>query len=75
MLDRRQERTERRREHITELNKRATEADLRLKRLYDAIETGVADLNDPALKERIAGLKAIRDQAQADAARAAAMLE
>jgi len=66
MLDRRQERTERRREHITELNKRAAEADLRLKRLYDAIESGVADLNDPALKERLAGLKAIRDQSQAD---------
>jgi hypothetical protein len=30
---------------------------LRLVRLYDAIESGVADLDDPALKERIAGLK------------------
>ncbi len=75
VLDRRQERSERRREHIAELNKRATETDLRLKRLYDAIEAGVADLDDPALKERVASLKAIRDQAQADAARAAAMLE
>jgi DNA invertase Pin-like site-specific DNA recombinase len=75
VLDRRQERTERRREHITELNKRATEADLRLKRLYDAIETGVADLNDPGLKERLAGLKAIRDQSQANAMRAQAMLD
>jgi hypothetical protein len=75
VLDRRQERTERRREHIAELNKRAAETDLRLKRLYDAIESGVADLNDPALKERIAGLKAIRDQAQADAERAQAMAE
>jgi site-specific DNA recombinase len=68
ILDRRQERAERRREHIAELNKRAAETDLRLKRLYDAIEAGVADLDDPALKERIASLKAIRDQAQADAA-------
>ena len=75
ILDRRQERAERRREHIAELNKRAAETDLRLKRLYDAIETGVTELDDPALKERIASLKAIRDQAQADAARAAAMLE
>ena len=75
VLDRRQERTERRREHIAELNKRAAEADLRLKRLYDAIETGVADLGDPGLKERIAGLKAIRDQAQADAMRAQAALD
>ena len=75
VLDRRQERAERRRAHIAELNKRAAETELRLKRLYDAIEAGVADLDDPALKERIASLKAIRDQAQADAARAAAMLE
>jgi site-specific DNA recombinase len=75
VLDRRQERTERRREHIAELNKRATEADLRLKRLYDAIETGVADLNEPGLKERIAGFQAIRDQAQADALRAQAALD
>jgi hypothetical protein len=62
-------------EHIAELNKRAAEAELRLKRLYDAIEAGVADLDDPALKDRIAGLKAARDQAQADALRAQAMLE
>ncbi len=75
VLDRRQERTERRREHIAELNKRAAETDLRLKRLYDAVETGVADLDDPALKERIAGLKAIRDQSQVDADRAQAMAE
>ena len=75
VLDRRQERAERHREHIAELNKRAAETDLRLKRLYDAIETGVADLDDPALKDRINGLKAIRDQAQADADRAQAMAE
>ena len=75
VLDRRQERTERRREHIAELNKRATETDLRLKRLYDAIESGVADLDDPDLKDRIASLRAIRDQSRVDADRASAMLE
>lgn len=75
VLDHRQERTERRREHIAELNRRAAETELRLKRLYDAIESGVADLEDPALKERIAGLKAIRDQAKADVERAQAALE
>lgn len=74
-LDRREEHAERRREHIAELNKRATESELRLKRLYDAIESGVADLDDPALKDRIDGLKAIRDQAKADADRAQAMLQ
>ncbi len=72
---RRQERTERRRDHIAELNKRGTETDLRLKRLYDAIESGVADLDDPDLKDRIASLKAIRDQSRVDAERASAMLE
>ncbi len=44
-------------------------------RHYDAIEADVAGLDDPALKERLADLKAIRDQAQVDAERAAAMLE
>lgn len=73
-LDRREEHAERRREHIAELNKRSAESELRLKRLYDAIEAGVADLDDPALKDRIDGLKAIRDQAKADAERAQAML-
>ncbi len=75
VLDRRQERSERQHEHIGELNRRAAESEARLKRLYDAIEAGVADLNDPALKDRIDGLKAIRDQAKADAERAHAMLE
>ncbi|WP_421697554.1 recombinase family protein [Ancylobacter sp.] len=70
MLTHRQERLERRREHMAELNKRGTEADQRLRRLYDAIESGVADITDPALKDRIDGLKSIRDQAQADVARA-----
>jgi hypothetical protein len=56
--------------HIAELNKRVAETDARLKRLYDAIEAGVADLDDPALKDRVDGLKAIRDQAKADAERA-----
>ncbi len=75
VLDRRQDRADRRRQQIAELNQRAAETDLRLKRLYDAIESGVADLGDPALKDRIAGLKAIRDQARTDAERAQATLE
>src|SRR5208283_4417930 len=75
VLDRRQEQSERRREHIAELNKRAAESDLRLKRLYDAVEAGVADIGDPALKDRIDGLKAMRDQARANAERAQAVLE
>src|SRR5262245_19704077 len=47
--DRRGERTERRATHIAALRKRAAEANAKLKRLYDAIENGVADLSDPML--------------------------
>ena len=70
VLDRRTERAERRRSHIAELRKRAAEADAKLKRLYDAIENGIADLSDPQLKDRVAELKATRDQARLDAERA-----
>jgi site-specific DNA recombinase len=46
-----------------------------LKRLYEAIENGVVDLADPSLKDRIAELTAVRDQAQADAERATSAVE
>lgn len=75
VIDRRQARSARQREHIGELNRRAAESELRLKQLYNAIEGGVADIDDPALKDRIDGLKAIREQARADAERAQAMLQ
>jgi Recombinase zinc beta ribbon domain/Recombinase len=75
VLDRRQERAERRTTHIAELRKRAAEADAKLKRLYDAIENGIADLSDPMLKDRVTELKAIRDQARADAERAEDAIE
>ncbi len=75
VLDRREERAERRTAHIAALRKRAAEADAKLKRLYDAIENGVADLADPLLKDRIAELKATRDQARADAERAEGALD
>ncbi len=75
VLDRREERAERRSAHIAELRKRVSEADAKLKRLYDAIENGITDLSDPMLKDRIAELKAIRDQARADAERAEDAIE
>ena len=37
-----------------------------MRRLYDAIETSVAELSEPMLKDRIAELKATRDQARLD---------
>ena len=75
MLHRREDYIARRRTHITELRQRASEADAKLKRLYEAIENGVADLDDPALKDRVAELSAIRDQARADAERAVGAIE
>ena len=75
VLDRRTERAERRKLHIAELRKRAAEADAKLKRLYDAIENGIADLSDPMLKDRIGELKATRDQARLDAERAEDAIE
>ena len=52
--DGREERAGRRGTHIAELRNRAAEVDARLKRLYDAIENGVADLSEPMLKGRVA---------------------
>src|SRR5450432_3823896 len=75
VLDRREERAERRTAHIAELRRRATEANAKLKRLYDAIENGIADVSDPMLKERVTELKAIRDQAPTDAERAEGALD
>lgn len=69
VIDRRQERTERRREHLAELHRRITEIDQRLGRLYDAIESGMVDKDDTMARERMASLKAMRDQAAADAER------
>ncbi len=69
VIDRRQEGAERRREHLAELHRRIAEADQRLGRLFDAIEAGMIDKDDAMAKERMASLKALRDQAAADAER------
>lgn len=64
VIDRRQERVERRRAHLAELNRRITETDQRIGRLFVAIEGGMIDKDDA-----MANLKALRDQATADAER------
>ncbi|WP_234054169.1 MULTISPECIES: hypothetical protein [unclassified Xanthobacter] len=69
IIDRRQERTERRREHLAELHRRITEADQRIGGLFDAIESGMVNKDDAVAKERMASLKALRDQATAEAER------
>ena len=75
LLDHREEWVERRHGHITELRQRAAEAEAKLKRLYEAIENGVVNMADTSLKDRVAELTSIRDQAIADAERATAAIE
>jgi hypothetical protein len=75
VLDRREERATRRTAHIAEFRKCASEADAKLKRLYDDIENGIADVSDPMLKDRLTELKSIRDQVRADAERAEGALD
>lgn len=60
---------DRRRAHLAELNRRITETDQRIGRLFDAIEGGMIDKDDAMAKERMASLKALRDQAVADGER------
>ena len=75
VLDRRDEWIERRRTHVTELRQRAAEAAAKLARLYAAIEDGLAAAGEEGLKDRIAELAVIRDEARADADRAEAAIE
>ena len=75
ILERRDEWVDQRRLHVADLERRATEAEAKLKRLYDAIENGVIDVSDSSLKDRIAELTATRDQARGDAERAVAHIE
>ena len=70
LLDRRLAQADKQKGRIGDLRRQAAEADCRLTRLYDAIENGLADLNDANLKGRMAELKQIRDAARADADRA-----
>jgi len=75
LLERRHQWAESRKTHVAEMRRRASEAEAKLGRLYQLIETGVADLTEPVLAGRIGELKAIRDQAHADADRASATME
>ena len=49
---------------LTALRAKISDAESRLGRLYAAIESGVADLNDQTLKDRVAAVKTERDLAQ-----------
>src|SRR3546814_9455242 len=64
ILERRDEWVDQRRLHVADLERRATEDEAKLKRLYDAIENGVIDVSGPSLKDRIAELTGTRDRAR-----------
>ena len=49
---------------LTALRAKISDSESRLGRLYAAIESGVADLNDQTLKDRVAAIKTERDLAQ-----------
>lgn len=51
-------------ERVAALRTKLLEAEGRLSRLYQAIETGIADPADPTLKDRIETLRTARDIAQ-----------
>ena len=72
VLERREAQTEKLKGRIVELRRQAADTEAKLTRLYEAIENGLADLDDSNLKGRIAELKRIRDAARADADRAEA---
>jgi site-specific DNA recombinase len=57
IVDRRDAFIHRRGKHIADLRKCATEAEAKLQRLYQVIESGMADPNDRSLKARINELR------------------
>ncbi len=69
LLKRREEHVARQKGRIADLKKQAADAEAKLTRLYEAIENGLAELDDANLKGRIAELRRIRDAARADAER------
>ena len=51
-------------DRVANLRKTLSDTEARLKRLYDAIENGIADPSDQTFKDRIAAIKTDRDIAQ-----------
>jgi site-specific DNA recombinase len=74
LLERQASRSEDHAKRTTALQNKVADAESRLSRLYSAIETGIAVISDPTLKERVAGLRAERDHAKAALDRAYAEL-
>jgi site-specific DNA recombinase len=60
---------------LAELRRSVSDAESRLGRLYQAVETGTADLTDPTLKDRITRVRSERDAAKATLDRALGEVE
>lgn len=71
LIDRQAQRNTEHTSRLTALKAKLTDAETRLKRLYDAIENGIADPNDETLKERLTSLRTNRDIAKTAFERAA----
>lgn len=74
LLERQTARDEDHAQRLRALKDKLNDAGERLKRLYQAIESGIADPSDSTLKERIAAVKTERDIAQVAHDRAVAEL-
>jgi hypothetical protein len=74
LLTHREDWTDRRRQHAVELRAQADEAERKLRNLYEAVENGVLTSTDRMFKERIAQLSTLREQAETEADRVAAIL-
>ena len=72
LLERREGHAAKLEARLAELRRIEADADAKLTRLYEAIEAGVLDLDDPNLKSRLADLKRTRDAAGEDVKRAEA---
>ncbi|RUV94430.1 recombinase family protein [Mesorhizobium sp. M5C.F.Ca.IN.020.14.1.1] len=72
LMEMRKTHADKEKERIEALRRQAGDAESKLTRLYEAIENGLAELDDPNLKGRIAELKRIRDAARSDVERAEA---
>lgn len=74
LLTHRESWTDRRRQHVAKLGTRADEAERKLRNLYRAVENGMIASTDRTFGERVAELSILREQAETEADRVAAIL-
>ncbi len=74
LLTHRKSWTDRRRQHVAKLGTRADEAERKLRNLYRAVENGMIASTDRTFGERVAELSILREQAETEADRVAAIL-